>query len=90
MIKVMLAILTCALSIGATSASAGRYLRRPAQFLVEPAGEAVGCYWYRQREFCSRYCYYEVNGKRYCHHNQREAHPQALIVDDYLYAPAMK
>jgi hypothetical protein len=41
--------------------------------------EGVGCVWYRQRLDCSRYCYVEVNGKRYCREREREAYPQGLI-----------
>jgi hypothetical protein len=41
--------------------------------------QGVGCVWYRQRLDCSRYCYVEVNGKRYCREREREAHPQGLI-----------
>ncbi len=39
--------------------------------------EGKGCYWERGREFCGAYCYYEVNGKRYCRERLRDAHSQA-------------
>ena len=39
--------------------------------------EFRGCYYYRGREHCGRYCYLEINGKRYCQERYREAHPQA-------------
>lgn len=48
---------------------------------VAPAQEQVGCYWYRQRQYCSRYCYWEVNGRRYCREREREAYSQAPVVD---------
>jgi hypothetical protein len=54
-----------------------RVAREPAVVLSETQG--VGCVWYRQRLDCSRYCYVEVNGKRYCREREREAHPQGLI-----------
>lgn len=37
----------------------------------------VGCYWYRQRSHCGRYCYIEADGARYCTERQRDAHSQA-------------
>lgn len=42
-----------------------------------PAVYAEGCYWDRGERYCSRYCYIEVNGHRYCHQRRREAVPQA-------------
>ena len=41
--------------------------------------EGRGCYWYRQRQYCGRYCYTEINGQRYCREREREAHPQAPV-----------
>jgi hypothetical protein len=41
--------------------------------------EGRGCYWYRQRQYCGRYCYTEINGQRYCREREREAFPQAAI-----------
>lgn len=38
---------------------------------------AEGCYWNRGRRYCSRYCYIEVNGRRYCNPRESEAVPQA-------------
>lgn len=37
----------------------------------------VGCYWYRGRRHCSRYCYLEVDGIRYCQRRERDAVSQA-------------
>ena len=58
-----------------------RSLRRDAPVLIGPAPplEAAGCYYYRGRQWCGRYCYYEVNGKRYCQRREREAVPQAPL-----------
>ncbi len=42
-----------------------------------PLLDSAGCYYYRGRQWCGRYCYYEVNGRRYCQRRQREAVPQA-------------
>jgi hypothetical protein len=39
--------------------------------------EGVGCYWYRQHQYCARYCYVEVDGYRYCREEQRDAYSQA-------------
>lgn len=41
-----------------------------------PPLDQAGCYYYRGREYCGRYCYYEVNGKRYCNRFERHARPQ--------------
>lgn len=39
-------------------------------------GDQKGCYWERGRRWCSSYCYWEVDGRRYCHERERRAHPQ--------------
>lgn len=44
--------------------------------IVAPHLEAHGCYFYRGRRHCGRYCYIEVNGKRYCREREREDYPQ--------------
>lgn len=41
-----------------------------------PETQAHGCYYYRGRRYCARYCYWEVNGKRYCRDRLRRAHSQ--------------
>jgi hypothetical protein len=53
--------------------------RRGPPALVGPVPplDAAGCYFYRGRQWCGRYCYYEVNGKRYCQRWKRDAVPQA-------------
>jgi hypothetical protein len=47
--------------------------------------EAKGCYFRRGREYCGRYCYIEVNGKRYCQERLRDAVPQAGF--EYFWEP---
>ena len=55
---------------------------RPA-FDGEPEGR--GCVWYRQREYCGRYCYIEANGQRYCQERERRAYPQAPEPEDGVF-----
>jgi hypothetical protein len=53
--------------------------------------QGVGCYWFRGRLNCSRYCYWEIDGYRYCTRRLRDAHTQApeLLFDHYApYPPA--
>ena len=46
-------------------------------------GEARGCYYHRGERYCARYCYWEINGRRYCQVRERDAYPQAgLEVDE--------
>jgi hypothetical protein len=37
----------------------------------------VGCYWFRGRHYCSRYCWLEIDGYSYCQRNLAEAGSQA-------------
>lgn len=39
-------------------------------------GDQRGCYWERGRRYCSSYCYWETNGRRYCRDRESRAHPQ--------------
>lgn len=43
---------------------------------ADEVSAAKGCYWYRQRQHCGRYCYIEGNGIRYCREREPEAFPQ--------------
>lgn len=53
--------------------------------------EGVGCYWERGRYFCSRYCYIEVDGYRYCREHKSHAHSQAPYDERMYYdAPRMR
>lgn len=55
----------------------------PYAYASEP--EKVGCYWYRQRETCSRYCYREVDGRRFCQERKREAYPQGVVEETVVW-----
>lgn len=46
--------------------------------------EARGCYYRRGREYCGRYCYIELNGRRYCQERRRDAVPQASFDEIWL------
>ena len=71
-------LLTAAIALaGVTSLATAGPRRGPPRILEERALEAAGCYFYRGRQFCGRYCYYEINGRRYCQRREREAHTQA-------------
>jgi hypothetical protein len=51
-----------------------------------PPPQGVGCYFFHGVRYCSRYCYWEVDGFRYCHPRASEAHSQApypLAVEVY-------
>jgi len=48
----------------------------------EPEGR--GCYWVRQRQYCARYCYIEVDGRRFCTEHARDAHSQAPVADAFI------
>jgi hypothetical protein len=62
-------------------ASAGDTSAPSAAWVGEQALDARGCYWYRQQRFCARYCYIEVDGRRFCVEDEREAVPQGPFVD---------
>jgi hypothetical protein len=47
-----------------------------------PPLEARGCYYYRGERRCGSYCYWEVNGHRYCQTRQHDAYPQAELWID--------
>ena len=57
---------------------------RSAVYSTIKPGEAVGCYWDRGRQYCGYYCYWEVNGRRYCHKREEAALPQGAWIDGYL------
>jgi hypothetical protein len=57
---------------------------RAAPFYDARPGEAVGCYWDRGRQFCGNYCYWEVNGRRYCNQHEAVAQPQGALIDGYI------
>lgn len=81
----LLALITVPMTgLPGTADAGGRY-REP---YVERRGgpEGRGCYWMRQRLYCARYCYVEVDGRRYCRERARWAYPQAPYYEDD-YAP---
>jgi hypothetical protein len=43
----------------------------------EAGVHGVGCYWYRGRHYCSRYCYREVDGYTFCRTRLHSAGSQA-------------
>jgi hypothetical protein len=51
---------------------------------VAQVPQGVGCYWYRGNLYCSRYCYWEIDGYRYCRRRADEAFSQAPPP---IYAP---
>ena len=88
-----LALILLATLASMQEASAYTTRRAAAMPLVRavPEGpEGVGCYWERGRQFCSRYCYIEVDGRRFCRHRAREAHSQAPRDDFVPFVPTMK
>ena len=61
-------------------AAVARSPYRPSQAIVAGAPlEAKGCYYYRGRRTCGSYCYWEVNGHRYCQTRDHDAYPQAEL-----------
>lgn len=81
MFKIIILATAFLAAIGAGSDARGEYRRGGIRAFVftPPPLEAQGCYFYRGRRWCGRYCYYEINGKRYCQRREREAVPQAGI-----------
>jgi hypothetical protein len=70
----LVSILACA-----TDASAHSRRYRPVPPVELPPTEGRGCYFERGIEYCGSYCYWEVNGKRYCQQRLRDAHSQAPV-----------
>lgn len=70
-----------AVALLAPAAASSEPGRRPPPnaVVVVPETEGMGCYWYRQRQYCGRYCYREVDGRRYCRERAREAYPQGIL-----------
>ena len=73
---VFIAILLPALASVTNAQAHGRRLR-PYAIVELPPTEGRGCYYDRGEEFCGSYCYWEINGKRYCQRRLRDAHSQA-------------
>ena len=78
MSRTFLRIGAAVLAVSIQGAAAGPRRGPPALIgQAPPPLEAAGCYYYRERQYCGRYCYMEVNGRRYCQRFERDAHPQA-------------
>lgn len=80
MIKLKKIVCLLVLATLASDASA-HSARRPYLPDIEPL-EARGCYAYRGKITCGTYCYWEVNGLRYCQQREYEAVPQLGWWDD--------
>jgi hypothetical protein len=50
----------------------------------EAGVHGVGCYWYRGRHYCNRYCYREVDGYTFCQPRLRRAGSQAPPPIDFF------
>ncbi len=59
----------------ADAARRGQGLPHPDDVFV---AEGRGCYWARGAMTCSRFCYLEIDGRRYCHNRSDQAFPQHL------------
>ncbi len=77
-IAVLISVLASAVDV---SAQSRHYRPVPSEQL--PLTEARGCYFERGIEYCGSYCYWEVNGKRYCQRRLRDAHSQAPVDTFY-------
>jgi hypothetical protein len=77
--RLVVALSGVLLLLGVFEAQAQTPRRKPPVQTFQQGG--VGCYWYRGRYFCARYCYLEVDGKRYCVDREREARSQAAELD---------
>jgi hypothetical protein len=84
---------------GAVTGTEARDRRGPAAVAgpldtADEVSAAKGCYWYRQKQYCGRYCYIEGNGIRYCREREPEAFPQmpeaSVFVGEPYSAPSVK
>ncbi len=82
-------LLLIAATIGLAAGAAAAQRRGPPAWIgsAPPPLEAAGCYFYRGRQYCGRYCYVEVNGKRYCQRFERDAVPQGAVE---IFEPGLK
>ena len=75
-------LLLCALHLASDAqADARRTSALPVIVEVPVGPEGMGCYWERGRLYCSRYCYIEIDGRRFCRERSREAYSQAPPPD---------
>lgn len=65
--------------LASAAADAGRRHRAPPPHPDDVfVAEGRGCYWARGAMTCSRFCYLEADGRRYCQPRSAHAFPQAL------------
>jgi hypothetical protein len=85
-----IAAVIAAVSLSCGAVSEPLRTRHAAPEFDAPVG--VGCYFHRQRLYCARWCYLEIDGHRYCTERQRDAYSQAPgSPDSYRYAlPTLK
>ena len=83
----VLAVSLLAVAPDARAGTTRRAINGPA---LSDAPEGIGCYWYRQRMTCSRYCYIEVDGHRFCREHTHGAHSQAPPSDQPIILSPMK
>lgn len=87
MMRILPGLVAVAFAVATAPVNASERHPRPVRaapyYDVRP-GEAVGCYWDRGRQFCGHYCYWEVNGRRYCHKREEVALPQGALIDGYV------
>lgn len=79
MTRFLVVVLLAIETLFAAGAMAGPRRAPVHGFDALPPPEVGGCYYYRGRQWCGRYCYTEINGKRYCQRWKRDAHPQGAI-----------
>ena len=70
--------------VSSQTALARRAVLVPTVQAAPDAPEGVGCYFERGRTHCSRYCYIEVDGHRFCRERARDAHSQAPVPELYV------
>jgi hypothetical protein len=79
-----LAVTIAMAGFAAASAADAHRLARPYYW---DGPEASGCYFSRGEMFCGRYCYIEINGKRYCQQRERNAYPQGEVYIEETVVP---
>lgn len=66
--------LACLLTIAPNTEAASERRLQPAR-ADQVYGDQKGCYWARGQRHCSQYCYWEVDGRRYCQTRESLAWP---------------
>lgn len=74
---ILMVLLAIATMTSAAKAEEDYYSLKDELLIAVPETFAHGCYYHRGRRYCSRYCYWEENGRRYCQGRLRQAYPQA-------------